>query len=350
MCDVEDKEFRLGGNTVSKSVKLSDIANELGVSVVTISNALSGRKGVSDELREKIEAKADELGYIRNTRISEGKRESYNVGVVVSERYLGRTTSFYWELYQKLVSVASKKSSFTMLEVLSLEDEQNANLPAMILDNKIDGLVIIGRLSKKYLLTLNEQINVPMVFLDFYDDSISCDAIVSDNFYGMYRMTKYLINKGHKEIAFIGEIHATSSIMDRYLGYMKAMLEANLDIREEWLISDRDLEKGHMVVNLPNNLPTAFVCNCDLAAELLIEQLTEKGYEVPEDISVVGYDNFSYSSYINKNLTTYDVDTYRLARQCFHVLTKRIKNSSGHMGIQSVEGNMIIRNSAKEIG
>ncbi|MDO5294997.1 MAG: LacI family DNA-binding transcriptional regulator [bacterium] len=336
---------------MGKSVKLSDIARELGVSTVTVSNALAGRKGVSEELRISIEEKAKEMGYIKSVTSSKTlqKNESYNIGVIVSERYLGGRTSFYWELYQKLVRVASKKGSFTMLEVVTVEQEQELNMPALIKESKIDGLAVIGRLHKEYLQELADGITVPMIFIDFYEESVQCDSVVSDNFYGMYRMTKCLIKSGHKEIAFVGNIFATSSIMDRYLGYQKAILESGNKQDPSWLISDRDLEQGKMKIQLPERMPSAFVCNCDLAAELLIEELSEKGYEVPKDISIVGYDNFTYSSFISKNLTTYDVDTYRLAKESFHILSKKIKNPDLPYGMHMVEGAMLIRNSVKEL-
>ncbi|MDO5522091.1 MAG: LacI family DNA-binding transcriptional regulator [bacterium] len=336
---------------MGKSVKLSDIARELEVSIVTVSNALAGRKGVSEELRKRIEQKANEMGYIKNipSEKPEIKSESYNIGVIVSERYLGGRTSFYWELYQKLVRAASKKGSFTMLEVVTIDQEQDKVMPALINENKIDGLAVIGRLNKEYLQELAKRNTVPMLFIDFYEESIECDSVVSDNFYGMYRMTKYLIKNGHKEIAFVGNIKATSSIMDRYLGYQKAMLESEIKQEASWLISDRDLKEGRMEIHLPDHMPTAFVCNCDLAAEMLIEELAASGYEVPNDISIVGYDNFTYSSFISKNLTTYDVDTYRLAKESFHTLSKRIKNPGLHYGMRMVEGSMLIRNSVKSL-
>ena len=236
-----------------------------------------------------------------------------------------------------------------MLEVLSLESEQTIEMPAIIKENKIDGLIIIGRLNTEYLKELNEQRKVPMVFLDFYDEHIVCDSVVSDNFYGMYKMTSYLINQGHKEIAFVGEKLATSSIMDRYLGYMKAMLENGIKVNEKWVLPDRDLEKGIMEIKLPKVMPTAFVCNCDLAAEMFIEHLKNAGYDVPGQIPIVGYDNFTYSKFISKNLTTYDVDTTRLAKEAFHILTKRIKKSSDHREMRIVQGQMLIRNSVNSI-
>ena len=115
---------------MAKAVKLADIAEQLGVSTVTVSKALSGQKGVSEAMREKIKQLADELGYKQPSAVKKEKSaKSYNIGVLVSEKYLGEYASFYWRMYQSVATRAVQKECFTMLEVVSLEDEAEANLP-----------------------------------------------------------------------------------------------------------------------------------------------------------------------------------------------------------------------------
>ena len=83
-------------------------------------------------------------------------------------------------------------------------------------------------------------------------------------------MTNYLLKKGHRNIGFVGSIYATSSIMDRYHGYCKALMEKGIQIRKEWILEDRNVETGDIIVGeLPDMMPTAFACNCDLVANEL---------------------------------------------------------------------------------
>lgn len=334
---------------MTKLVRLSDVAEKLGVSVVTVSNALSGKRGVSEELRQKIQEQAEQMGYIKINNFSSKKIETYNIGVIVSERYLGNVTSFYWDLYQKFVNAASKKSSFTMLEVVSIENERNKEVPALLRDKKIDGMAVIGTFEKKYIKKLGEVIRVPLVFIDVSVNDVECDCIVSDNYEGMNQMTNYLISQGHTQIAFIGNILATTSIMDRYMGFYKAMLEHEIEVKKEWIISDRNLEDGRIKIELPERMPTAFVCNCDLTAEILIEKLENKGYKIPNDISVVGYDDFTYYSRGDNKLTTYHVDTDQIATESFRILIKRIKKVGEHVGVHVVRGKILIRDSVNTI-
>ena len=88
---------------MAKTVRLIDIGKKLGVSAVTVSKALSGQKGVSEEMREKIVRLADEMGYKRSdSQIESSKEKSFTIGVIVADRYLGENQSFYWKLYQEI--------------------------------------------------------------------------------------------------------------------------------------------------------------------------------------------------------------------------------------------------------
>lgn len=119
-----------------------------------------------------------------------------------------------------------------------------------------------------------------MVFLDFYDDEEIVDSVISGGFYGMYRMTEYLIQNGHTRIAYVGTLMYTESITDRYFGYCKALMEHGLEQNPEWIIKDRGYGDGLMGLNYTfsfpeDNMPEAFVCNNDVTAYALIKQREE---------------------------------------------------------------------------
>lgn len=339
---------------MAKAVRLADIAQRLGVSTVTVSKALSGQKGVSEEMRAKITQLAKELGY-QQTFAQSGRKtdRSYNLGVLIAECYLDKYDSFYWQMYQQVITKASKKGCFTLMEVVSTEMEENAELPQIVQEQKIDGMIIIGRLKKEYLKNLSQQTEIPLVYLDFCDEGQETDAIISDSYYGAYSLTNYLFAMGHTRIAFVGTLLATGSITDRYFGYAKSLLEHGLQVKEEWVIEDRDKETGNinadLWIRLPEEMPTAFVCNCDLTASFLIKKLREAGYLVPEDISVVGYDNYLFPGLCDVAITTYEVDVEEMARKAIHTLLKKITGESYRQGICIVEGHMVIKDSVKKL-
>src|SRR5690606_31023896 len=88
--------------------------------------------------------------------------------------------------------------------------------------------------------------DIPLVFLDFYTDQANMDCVLTDNFYAVYEMTNYLIKQGHRRIAFVGNLHSTSSIQDRYLGYYKSILEHRLPHTPDQVMNDRD-ERGRFI-------------------------------------------------------------------------------------------------------
>ena len=298
---------------MAKAVKLADIAGQLGVSTVTVSKALSGQKGVSEELREKIKTLADEMGYKQpSARRREHAVKSYNIGVLIAERWLDKYDSFYLQMYQQVATRAVAKECFTLMEVVSAQMEAACEMPKLVQEQKADGLIIIGRLTGEYLNFLNEKAKIPILYMDFCDEKADTDAVISDSYYGAYRMTNYLFDMGHREIAYVGTLLATGSITDRYLGYTKSLMEHGVAVREDWTIPDRDIQTGEIdtdrLMQLPQEMPTAFVCNCDLTASYLIRKLHEQGYRVPEDISVVGYDNYLFPGLCDVAITTYEVD------------------------------------------
>ncbi len=332
---------------MAKDVKMADIGAKLGVSTVTVSKALSGQKGVSEAMREKIVALAKEMGYRAPGQSKSAEEKSYQIGVLVASTYFVKYQTFYWEFYQAVLKAAASQNCFTLLEVLEPETEKRLGDLKILKEGKVDGLIILGSVSTAYLKKLEEKSNVPMVFLDFYDKDVTEDCVVSNSFYGTYHMTNYLFKLGHKDIAFVGTVLATDSITDRYLGYTKALLEHDVALRPDWVIPDReDFRTAFEEIKLPKELPTAFVCNCDITASRVIDCLKEAGLSVPKDVSVVGYDDYLYPGLCDVALTTYAVDLHRMAARGIEIVKKKIKGETYEAGYHVVEGHMVIRDSA----
>lgn len=336
---------------MAKKVKLADIAERTGVSAVTVSKALTGQKGVSEEMRERIRKLADEMGYVQPSRERRtGLEKSYNIGLLVEESYIDKYDSFYLQMYQKVATKAMDVGCFTMMEVIDRPREGAYVLPRLLQEQKVDGVVILGKMPSEFLAFLRQQTTLPIVYMDFTDEGQNVDAVVSDSFYGAYQLTNYLFQMGHEKIAYVGTLLATSSITDRFLGYVKSMLEHGKKIREEWVIDDRETTSGYIdevnLLRLPEDMPTAFVCNCDLTAGRMVNKLKENGLRVPEDVSVVGYDNFIYPGICDVEITTYEVDLGRMAQCAVDVMLEKLQMGEGHVpSIHTVEGHMVMKKS-----
>jgi len=334
---------------MKKSVKMSDIAQKLNVSNVTISKALADKDGVSEELRTKIKQLASEMGYSYNSTAKSLKDGlTYNIGIIVPERFLGMTMSFYWVLYQNISKELLKKNYYGIFETLKQEDEENLVLPKMIQDQKIDGIIILGQANRQYVNEIMKT-DIPMICMDFYENMPNIDTIVTDNFYGTYLLTDYLIENGHRDIGFVGSIRATSSIQDRYLGYFKALIENDIAYNNEWTISDRADSGAYIDIVLPEKMPTAFVCNCDEAAYRLIKTLQKNGFEVPNDISVVGFDNYLISEICDPSITTVEVDMKAMAQSGVELIVQKVNHVHYKVGRRLISGKIIIKESVKNI-
>ena len=119
------------------------------------------------------------------------------------------------------------------------------------------------------------------------------------------------------------------------------------------MLDDRHIETDKIdtvnMLQLPKDMPTAFVCNCDLTASFLIKKLKENGYRVPEDISVVGFDNYLYPGLSDIQITTYEVDLEEMAKKTVHNMISKISNDNYKPGIHIVEGHLVLKESVAKI-
>lgn len=334
---------------MSKTVRLSDIAERLQVSTVTVSNALAGQKGVSEELRTKIKLTASQMGYQPKATSSTGGKKIWNIGVIISEKYLGDYPSYYWKIYQELSLAAGTYSCVILFEVLRHEREAALELPLFVMEQQLQGLIVLGEISREYLEFLHEQANPPAVMVDFMKKGVDLPSVMADNYYGMYKLVNYLIEQGHREIAYVGTLLASSSITDRYFGYRKALLENGITCRKDWVINDRTLEGQIGNIQLPRELPTAFACNCDLTASELIRVLQQKGYRIPQDFSVAGFDNYLHEGLCDIKITSYEVDIKEMVRNAIESVLSQAENGKVSADMCLVSGRVVEKESVRKL-
>lgn len=321
-----------------------DIARALNVSTVTVSKALANKSGVSASLKAEIKKKAQEMGYVY-TSFPRNRLwgRNYIIGIIIGSKFLGES-SFYWIFYQNLLNELKKTQYLGILEVVSLEDERNCAAPAFILANKVDGVIVLGELSAAYL-TMLTSLDVKCIFLDFYSKIGGCDCIASNNFLGAYTLTKLLIDAGHTKIAFIGST-VTTSILDRYMGFCKAVVEANLPY--EKAIEDRDAS-SHYTEFVLNPAYTAYVCNNDRLAGHVIHQLHRLGKSVPLDVSIVGFDNESEDLTGGIGVTSLEINIFAMCALAVNQIIQNIEDPAYIPHGQSfIDGKVIGKDSIAE--
>ena len=311
------------GNRVS----MQTIADLLKVSKVTVYKALNNQQYVSEELREKIIQTAADLGYIKST----GKNQVLNnsLAFIVPKRFFLESDSFYTSIFYYINNSCHRDGLVLTLYIINNEDESNCIIPNTSSLNECDGIFIAGEMTDQYIHIVGD-LGLPMLLIDFYKPDLNYDCVIADNFFNGYTATNYLIEKGHTDIGFVGIPSQTSSISDRFFGYQKALSSHNLKFNPDWHLANNNHITGIYSLDtpLPDKMPTAFVCHCDRSAYFLIQRLNMENIKVPDDISIISFDNTNLAENSTPKLTTIDINTKIIAEKSYSQMKSRIENAA----------------------
>lgn len=328
---------------MKSEITMKDIAAALDITVMSVSKALSGKDGVSEELRAKVLAKAEELGYKKSGANS--ALNSKNIGILVSERRMNANVT-YMSIQQPLIAHLSQLNYFGITEIISDDTEHLLILPKIIKEKRISAFIVLGQMENSYVQLLKDT-KLPCIFVSHIANAESEDGIVSDDLYGGFKIADYLIEKGCKSIGFVGNILFSESIMDRYLGIEKALLHKGLKFKSDWLIPDVNEYGEEQGLFLPDEIPDAFVCNDCRVAYKLIHQLEGMEYDVPEKVSVAAFDDGIFADIGIPKLTTYSIDYDEMAMMAAESIILKIENPNYHVGKKVILGKVVERDSVK---
>ena len=327
-------------------VTMKDIADELDITVMSVSKALSGKDGVSEDLRAKILAKAEELGYKKTQPSNNDDGASRNIGILIAERSMNANTT-YMSLQQTLISNLTQLNYYGITEIISDDTEHLLILPKILKDNKVSAFIILGQMSKEYIQILKET-KKPYLFLAHIYDDENGGGIVTDSLYAGFTLANYLIDQGCRSIGFVGNIQFAEMVMDRYLGITKSILHRGLDIQKEFLIPDVNDYGEEISLILPDKMPDAFICNDCRTAYKLIHNLEGLEYSIPKDISVAAFDDGIFADIGIPKLTTYSVNYNTMAQLAAESIVLKLENPGYHIGKKVVHGNVIVRDSVRK--
>jgi len=285
-------------------VTIKDVAKKAKVSVMTVSRAINNHPDIKQETKLRVLKIAKEMGYRPNFFARNIKRENTgNIGFIVSEQYYTNSEPFY----SKVFKGASLKSQFYKFDIyLSvLNTESIEDIPNFIKERKVDCVICVGPFNNRLLEYLIKE-NLPIILVDHYFENEKIYMVNIDNVYGTYTSTKLLISLGHRNIGYIGGLknyHYSSE--ERFTGYNKALIETGISIKENLIkineaptILENGYELTKQLIEKKNNI-TAIVYHNDAMAIGGLKALTEKGYKVPDDISIVGFDDIPLASTIH---------------------------------------------------
>lgn len=291
-------------------ITIKEMANMLGISTTTVSNVIHGKTSeVSQSTVDKVKKMLEEYDYVPNINARNlASNSSKIIGVAMVntrkgyENYL--QDAFIGELVGS-IERALKSSGYFMMMYFT---ESTEELMQTVFSWNVDGMILFG-MSKEDCITVRKKFKKPQVFIDSYIDNIQISGvnIGLDDRRGGYMMGKYLIEKGHRKIAFLAD-NFRGSDYERYCGFASAMSEAGMSVGPDNFVKidskEDELEESlERICRISVNY-TAFFCAADFYALMIMNSLRDHGISVPEDISIVGFDDNIYSQLSRPAITT----------------------------------------------
>jgi LacI family transcriptional regulator len=337
--------------------RLVDIAKIAEVSPSAVSLALNHKTGISDEVRQKVITIAGNLGYKNASGNPSGKKESKIVrllkiakhGHIVNEWH----NSFITEYIEGVEMGAQKlnyKLEVAFFNKVLLEDiiETQKEKPA-------DGLIILGTEFNAYELSFFTELSTPIVFIDTYFPILTFDCVDMDNTDGVFKSIQHFYQRGHRNIGLVKSSYETRNFKMREYGFREAMEYFSLPVQEKFIVPvdpafDQSVCDMNKFLDKNKALPTAFFCMNDIIAYGCMRALRDHGYRIPDDVSIIGFDNLPASSLSDPPLTSIKVSNHQIGLRGLEKLEERIQGSSEcRREKMLIAGELVVRNSVIDV-
>ena len=343
-------------------VSIKDVAKEAGVSATTVSAVVNGLDCVKPSTRERVLEAIDRLGYIPNVSARElVTRKKQNIGLITMtyDRYESRRHSkdgsediFYTEYILKIAECLENMGYGLLLENFYYESGSK-RLPKLIVQKRVDGVIVVGSLYTKEFIKLLRKY-IPAVV------ALGCPSEFSDYVRNDYTESvtlpiRYLIANGHRRIAYASGDPLTRAYHYKLLGYKMALEEAGIPYREDYVFESKYLAtEGYCVarkiMELPEETrPTAVMFASDIIAAGAYQYFYENRIRIPDEISVVGYENLPISCLLCPPLTSVDWHKDRMSEEACNIMLKRLEKSGGEQLGIVIPCNIVERSSVRKI-
>ena len=330
---------------------IRDVARRAGVAPITVSRVINNSGYVSERTRQRVEKAIAELNYVPNA-LAQGLRfNKTNVIALV----LSDVTNPFWTTVARGTEDASSEENYSVILCNTDEDvAKHDKYAQLLLRRQVDGFLLVPVSNTVDTIRFIQQQGVSLVILDRQMPGISVDIVRADSEGGAYELTRYLIELGHRHIAILSGPEIISTSTQRVAGYKRALQDAHLKVDPE-LISfgkfyqDSGYERTVKLLALSRR-PTAIFAGNNFIAIGVMKALYESGLQIPEDMSVVGFDDLPPGLLVRPFLTVADQPAYEMGYRATKLLLERIANS-GKPSYQEIvlPTQLVIRQSCRSI-
>jgi len=328
-------------------VTIMDVARASGVSYATVSRVLSGYEFVKESTRKRVMEAVKRLGYVANLQArSLAGGHSRIIGLLVPN-----LDNSYVGTIMRGIDQELDRANFDMILYTSHRHPANESFYVSVIANGLpEGLLLIAPLvPMTYLDALRER-DFPYILIDQADTADNSSVVEATNWQGAYEATRYLCQLGHTRIAFVKGTISIRSAVDRLRGFKAALADCNIPLREELLIEgDFQQRTGYeatkALLQSVTPPPTAIFASNDLSALGAMEAARECGFRIPDDISIIGFDDIPHASLVYPRLTTVRQPLEEMGQVAVKMLLERIKDRSHPPQRVTLATQLVIRDS-----
>ncbi|MDA0120326.1 substrate-binding domain-containing protein [Vibrio sp. T11.5] len=328
---------------------MKDIARLAGVSTSTVSHVINQSRYVSEEISERVNKAAQELNYTPSALARSLKINRTNtIGMLVTTS----TNPFFGEVVKGVERSCYQQGYNLILCNTEGDNERMRESINTLLQKRVDGLILMcSSLEGERIDVFEKYPDIPVVVMDWGPMLFTSDKIQDNSLRGGYMAAKHLIESGHTEIGCITGPLAKHQAQMRYEGYKRALIEAGLEFNPNWIIeSDFECEGGYEALNkmhAKGSLPSSiFVCN-DMMSMGVINAAHEKGIRVPEELSIIGYDDIHISKFMTPALTTIHQPKYRLGKAAVEAVLKKLEGGETEPQVVQLEPTLVERKTVR---
>lgn len=312
-----------GGKT-----KLSDIAKIVGCSVATVSNAINGRGRMSEETRQEVLRMCDEMNFVPNSAGRSLRLQRTDVvGVIYAPSFAELFGNVF---YARIMEGMAETLGDAGLDLMLGHRVAEGELPGIVRQGKVDALVVLAGVFGPETFDRLQTCPVPVCVVDGHAADLRADSLTTDGFGGGKLVAEYLVDQGHREVEMVAYDSPIYNIEQRIEGFLAGLRERGVDLPTERLVArveNDDAAVGHVLERLrASNAPTAIFAVNDTMAVYLVDALKRAGVRVPEEVSVVGFDDDPLAEQCDPALTTVGMDKRDLGAISANLVLERISH------------------------
>lgn len=323
-----------------------EVSKLAGVSLATVSRVMNKNARVSEKTHDKVTQAMKQLGYRPNTIAqSLASNRSNSIGVLVSELH----GPFFGQMMAGIESEIRAAGKHVIITTGHSELEKEKDGMEFLISRNCDAIIVhVEAVSDEYITELNKK-GTPVYLMSRHVPAISDQCVSLNNEMGGYLATKHIVEQGHKKIAYIAGPQFKADASDRLTGHKRALQELGIDFNEQ-LYFEGDFKETGGNDGLKYFLQTkqpfdALVCANDEIASGAMKYAREHGYKLPEDLSIIGFDNVIFASYLYPKLTTVDNPVNEMGKMAAKLVLKNVYENKG-IEVQHVfEPKLVVRDS-----